>query len=176
MSVRKVHGRRVTATQIRIAEEVGLDVSSVNKILNRRKGPTFRKETIRRVFKAARRLGYDFTRLKYTHRRDTAREELALPVEFSIYDTKGAPYDRGTAMIKDVSRSGVRLADVVVPKQSFPLAPHIVGIRIQRHGLEKAEILGKVVRLDAKEGGLQLGVRFLDKQEEALRHLGKILN
>ena len=33
-------------TQVEIAHRVGLDVSSVNKILNRRSGPVFRKETI----------------------------------------------------------------------------------------------------------------------------------
>ncbi len=34
-------------TQVEIARRVGLDVSSVNKILNRRTGPVFRKATIR---------------------------------------------------------------------------------------------------------------------------------
>jgi len=49
-------------TQTEIAKAVGLDVSSVNKILNRCRGPVFRKETIRSVFKTAREMGYDFDR------------------------------------------------------------------------------------------------------------------
>jgi DNA-binding LacI/PurR family transcriptional regulator len=49
-------------TQLQVARMVGLDVSSVNKILNRRKGPVFKKETVDRVFKVARQLGYDFGR------------------------------------------------------------------------------------------------------------------
>lgn len=45
-------------TQVEIAKRVGLDVSSVNKILNRVPGPTFRKDTIKRVLAAAKEVGY----------------------------------------------------------------------------------------------------------------------
>lgn len=47
-------------TQVMIAERVGLDVSSVNKILNRKSGPKFKDETIRKVRRAAKELGYKF--------------------------------------------------------------------------------------------------------------------
>ncbi len=61
-------------TQVEIARRVGLDVSSVNKILNRRKGPVFKKEPTKQVFKVAKELGYDFGRLKYFHRRRHPRK------------------------------------------------------------------------------------------------------
>ena len=48
-------------TQQQIAETLGLDVSSVNKILNGVRGPKFRDKTIRRVFSTARLLGYSLT-------------------------------------------------------------------------------------------------------------------
>lgn len=48
-------------TQWEVARACGLDVSSVNKILNRRVGPKFRKETVRLVFKVAKQLGYRFS-------------------------------------------------------------------------------------------------------------------
>src|SRR5215510_10411156 len=80
-------------TQVEIARRVGLDVSSVNKILNKRQGPVFRKETIRKVFKIARDLGYDFTRLKYAHRRRFPRKELSLGVELYVYHKDGSLYD-----------------------------------------------------------------------------------
>ena len=63
----------MAVTQLEIARRVGLDVSSVNKILNRRAGPVFRKDTIKQVFKVARELGYDFSRLKYHHKRGSVR-------------------------------------------------------------------------------------------------------
>ena len=52
----------MSASQVEIARRVGLDVSSVNKILNRTPGPVFRKATIDRVFKVANELGYQFQR------------------------------------------------------------------------------------------------------------------
>ena len=45
-------------TQVEIARIAGLDVSSVNKILNRVNGPVFKKETVARVFRIAKKLGY----------------------------------------------------------------------------------------------------------------------
>src|SRR6185295_20277173 len=78
---RRLSGRDRMVTQVEIARRVGLDVSSVNKILNKRAGPVFRKETIRKVFRVAKDLGYDFGRLKYAHRRRFPRKELSLGVE-----------------------------------------------------------------------------------------------
>jgi hypothetical protein len=45
--------------QIDIARRVGLDVSSVNKILNKTPGPVFHKDTIQKVFLVAEAMGYD---------------------------------------------------------------------------------------------------------------------
>src|SRR5438477_7086410 len=84
-------------TQVEIARRVGLDVSSVNKILNRRQGPVFRKDTIKRVFRVARDLGYDFGRLKYQHRRRHPRKEMSVGAELCIYHKDGTVYDQGVA-------------------------------------------------------------------------------
>ena len=72
----------MAVTQLEIARRVGLDVSSVNKILNRRPGPVFKKETIKQVFKVARELGYDFTRLKYHHKRHSSAVRSRSPWSF----------------------------------------------------------------------------------------------
>ncbi len=48
----------MAVTQVQIARHVGLDVSSVNKILNKREGPVFKKTTVSRVFTIARELGF----------------------------------------------------------------------------------------------------------------------
>lgn len=47
-------------TQSDVAKRVGLEVSSVNKILNKRPGATFKTETVERVFAVAEELGYKF--------------------------------------------------------------------------------------------------------------------
>jgi len=43
-----------------IAEVLGLDVSSVNKIPNQTPGPVFNPKTIKKVFATARRMGFRF--------------------------------------------------------------------------------------------------------------------
>jgi len=48
----------MSVRQADIAKAVGIDVSSVNKILNRRPGVVFKEETIKRVFEAAERMGW----------------------------------------------------------------------------------------------------------------------
>ena len=49
-------------TQKDIAAELGIDVSSVNKILSKNKGGKFKDETIARVFRTAKRMRYDFAK------------------------------------------------------------------------------------------------------------------
>jgi len=47
-------------TQKDIARLVGLDISSVNKILNKKPGAVFHKKTVQAVFAAAKTMGYQF--------------------------------------------------------------------------------------------------------------------
>jgi transcriptional regulator with XRE-family HTH domain len=164
-------------TQLDIARRVGLDVSSVNKILNRRPGPVFRKDTIKQVFKIARELGYDFGRLKYHHKRGSNRKPMAVPLELSIYNSDGTLFDKGAAIVKDVSLSGALLTAVVLPQQSIPLRPHTIGIRMLDGALKGVEILGRPVRLahSGQGQGMNLAVEFLRTEEVKLKKLRKIL-
>jgi transcriptional regulator with XRE-family HTH domain len=76
--------RRITSrtvTQCDIAERVGLDVSSVNKILNFVEGPVFRKETREQVLRVAKELGYDFDRPTKTRLLAALRELVPLNVQ-----------------------------------------------------------------------------------------------
>lgn len=49
-------------TQKQIAKAVGLDCSSVNKILNKTPYAVFRRKTVNHVLRVARRMGYDLKR------------------------------------------------------------------------------------------------------------------
>lgn len=55
-------------TQAEIARRSGVAVSTVNKILRRKPGASFGAETIRRVWRVARELGYDLQARKYRRR------------------------------------------------------------------------------------------------------------
>lgn len=162
-------------TQVEIARRCGLDVSSVNKILNRKPGPVFRKETVRKVFKIARDLGYDFGRLKHSHKRVHARRDVALPLELTIYTADGTLFDRGTAVVKNISLSGALLSALVLPRQSFPLVPHTIGIRLLEGPLKDVEILSRPVRFAPRAEGLDLAVEFLRTEDSKLRALRKIV-
>jgi transcriptional regulator with XRE-family HTH domain len=167
----------MAVTQLEIARRVGLDVSSVNKILNRRPGPVFKKDTIKQVFKVARELGYDFTRLKYHHKRAQQRRPIAIPLELSIYNSDGTLFDKGAAVIKDVSLSGALLTAVVLPQQSIPLRPHTIGIRMLDGALKGVEIMARPIRLAhaGQNMGMNLAVEFLRTEEAKLKKLRKVL-
>jgi hypothetical protein len=63
-----------------IAQEVGIDASIVLDVLKEIPGSPVARETADRIFKAARRLGYDFKKLKIgkrmQHRKETFDEVL----------------------------------------------------------------------------------------------------
>jgi len=161
-------------TQIEIPRRVGLDVSSVNKILNRRKGPVFRQATIQKVFRIARRLGYDFNKLKFTHRRRHARQEVALGAEFAVYHRDGTLYDQGVATIRDLSPGGARVADVALPLGNLPTEPFTVSIKPMHKILEGVEIPGRVVRM-ATNGSTSYGIEFLKADPAVQKRLRKLV-
>jgi transcriptional regulator with XRE-family HTH domain len=161
----------MAATQGQIARRLCLDVSTVNKILNRRSGPVFKKETIKRVFKVAKDLGYDFGRLKYQHRRKYPRRSIAIPIELSIYLEGGKLYDRGTGLLQEVSLSGAKLSAVVLPGRAIPIVSHSIGIRIPDGPLKDVEILGHAVRLYPGEGAVGFAVEFLTTEESKAEQL-----
>jgi transcriptional regulator with XRE-family HTH domain len=162
-------------TQVEIARRVGLDVSSVNKILNKRQGPVFRKETIRKVFKIARDMGYDFGRLKYAHRRRFPRKELSLGVELYVYHKDGSLYDQGVATVRDISLGGAKICDVALPTGSLPVTPFSVGIRPMQKPADDIELQGTIVRLNAN-GSTSFGVQFGKLDVAAEKKLRRISN
>lgn len=158
-------------TQAQIARHAGVDVSTVNKILNRRHGPAYRKETIRRVFQAARRLGYDFGRLKHDHARRYPRKVVNLPVELSLYAPGDVLYERGRAVLRNVSLGGALLGALVLPGMRMPAGHFTMGIRLLEGPLRDTEVRGRPVRLVHREDSLELAMEFLGTHEDAARRL-----
>jgi len=162
-------------TQVEIARRVGLDVSSVNKILNKRAGPVFRKETIRKVFKVPKDLGYDFGRLKYDHRRRFPRKELSIGVELYVYKKDGSIYDQGVATVRDISLGGARISDVALSTGSLPVAPFSVGLRPMQKPLDDVQLQGQIVRLNIN-GSTTFGVQFGKLDVTVEKKLRRIAN
>ena len=148
-------------TQVEIARHVGLDVSSVNKILNRRPGPVFRKKTIGRVFKVARQLGFNFGRLKFRHRRRNERRNLALETGVSIYRNDGSLHSQGRGVIRDFSLRGARVTDIDLPGTGLPVEPFFVALRPVKELGDGSEYRGKIVRLSFGET-VGFGIEFCE--------------
>ncbi len=162
-------------TQIELARRLGLDVSSVNKILNRRQGPVFRPETVKRVFKVARELGFDFNKLKFHHRRRHPRRQVAIATEIYLYTRDGSLYDQGVATLRDLSQCGARISDIALPHNTLPTEPFSITLRPMVGPLDDVEIRGQIVRLHMEEA-TSFGIDF-DKIDASLaRRMKKLVN
>jgi hypothetical protein len=157
-------------TQVELARTLGLDVSTVNKILNRRPGFRFRKETIRQVFQMAKRLGYDFNRIKYPHRRRYPRADSQVPSDLLIYMNGGTVLEQGAAVIRDMSPVGALLSDIQLPSESLPIKPFTVGVRPRTQDMN-GELRGRVVRLETT-GRVTLGIEFTEFETEIESRIG----
>jgi hypothetical protein len=150
----------MAATQVEVAKKVGLDVSSVNKILNRRAGAVFKSSTVATVFKAAKQLGYSLERLKRAHGRAHERHDAGFPADLSLYDAaSGTSIDQGTCIVSDIAACGASLVDVHLPKGALPLKPFTVRLRMKGKS-NNVQVSGRVVRLTHIDKGLRLGIAF----------------
>lgn len=96
----------MSVRQTDIAKAVGMDVSSVNKILNRRPGPVFREETIRRVFEVARQMGYNFDRMIKGNMESILREVFPANLTAAqLAILRGLPLKRVKEIQKTIYRS-----------------------------------------------------------------------
>ena len=148
------------ATQKDIARRVGMDISSVNKILNRKKGPIFKKGTIEKVMRTAESLGFDFGRLKHDHRRKFERTVLSIPVEISIVMPGGEIHDRGIAAIEDLSLGGVKFGRVKLPSGTFPTGPFSVILRGAAPPFQGIELRGRLIRIEYSRDGSSFCIEF----------------
>lgn len=165
----------MAATQVEIARQVGLDVSSVNKILNRRSGAVFKQATVDKVFRVAKRLGYRFDHLKRTHRRAHERREVRISATLSLYGADGSRFDQGTCSISDIANCGASLIDVELPKGKLPVGPFTVVLEVASKKSTIA-IRGRIVRLRHDGMSLRLGIAFQDvgpELEKQIAGLGR---
>ena|SRR6185503_1233557 len=152
----------MVATQVEIARQAGLDVSSVNKILNRRHGPVFKKATVDKVFKLAKKLGYSLERLKRPHGRAHERHKAGFPGKLAIHRKDGSRFDQGNCLVSDIAACGASLVDVELPKGKLPVDPFMIRLELTGTKEELVEIWGRVVRLNHDGKSLRLGIAFRD--------------
>ena len=108
-------------------------------------------------------------------RRRHERKECSIPVELSVYLENGQLYDRGNAVLWNVSLSGALLRALVLPEKALPLEPHHIGIRLLDGVLKDFHILGRPVRLVHSEDGLHLAIEFAKTEPAEITQLRKLL-
>ncbi len=104
-----------------IADFLGLDRTTVTKILNRDPRYSASETTKERVFRAAELLGYDFTTIRRPFKREHGRTEINSPVEMAITLEDGTVFDSGTAVVRNLGVGGALLREIKLAKQVLPL-------------------------------------------------------
>jgi len=108
-------------------------------------------------------------------RRRHERKDCSVPVELSVYLENGQLYDRGDAVLWNISLSGALLRALILPEKALPLEPHHIGIRLREGVLKDFQILGKPVRLEHSEDGIHLAIEFVRTHEAQIQQLRKLL-
>lgn len=157
-----------------IADFLGLDRTTVTKILNRDPKYSASEATKERVFRAAEILGYDFTTIRRPFKREYGRIELNMPAEMTITLEDGTIFDAGTAVVKNLSVGGALLKEIKLPKQVLPLQNFTMLIKIV--DIPKlADLVGEceVMRLagSSDTGEPELGVRFMNATHRDRRRI-----
>jgi hypothetical protein len=98
-----------------------------------------------------------------------------LAVELSVYRADGRLFDRGTAVVKDLSVAGAMIIAIVLARRSFPLGPHTIGLRPLAGSVLLPEIVGRTVRFVHAGESVALGVEFLEGYREPATALYKRL-
>jgi hypothetical protein len=155
--------------QVDIARALRLDVSTVNKILNRKPGTKFRPETVQKVMELAKRRGYDFARLKFSHRRLDDRRPTDLRARLTVCLKDGTMYDRGESRLMDLSAGGARLTDLVLTRGALPVRPFHIFL-----DFDGCQLKSRPVRI-IQNGKFDLAVSFESLDSAARKRLRKLL-
>ena len=160
-------------TKKEIADHLGLDRSTVSKILNHYNRERFSRDTVERVEAAARELGY-----MKAQRRESPRRESWATAHFEIYLSNGTRFSEGSGVIKDLSGSGFLLGQVNLNGDHLPAVPHYYLVQVNDGSLKGYEYRCRPVRLIEAPGerNLNVGLTFDgagSREKKALERLVK---
>jgi transcriptional regulator with XRE-family HTH domain len=148
-----------------IADYLGLDRTTVTKILNRDPKYSASEATKEKVFWAAEKLGYDFTIIRRPFKREYGRTQIDAACEIVILLEDGEEFDRGKATARNIGVGGALLTEIVLKKMVLPLQNFTMQVKIldiANMGDMKGEC--ELVRMsdstEAREP--ELGVRFVN--------------
>lgn len=158
------------ATHQLIAKKLGLERSTVTKVLGQDRKCHFNPKTIQRIFKTAKRLGYDFSRMIRVKRREFDRKPANLKARIRLCLKNNDHFDSGHAVIENISPTGALLKKVSLPKRTLPLDPFTVDLTILQGRLKGVQAKGEVVRF---AGSHNMGMRFTEVDKASHKKLAQ---
>jgi transcriptional regulator with XRE-family HTH domain len=155
----------MAVSQKDIAENLGIDRSTVTKVLNRDPRYSASEKTRELIFQTAERLGYDFTAIRRPFKREYGRVDVATRAHIEILNEDGSLFDEGDSTITNLSIGGALMTDIRTGMMMIPLKPFSLRIGLVDIP-ELADLRGEceLVRIadQAESGKFQLGVRFVN--------------
>jgi hypothetical protein len=144
-------------TKKEIADHLGLDRSTVSKILNHYNRERFSRATVEKVEETARQLGY-----MKSQRRESPRKEAWATARFKIFLGDGSLFSEGSGVIKDFSANGFLLGKLILRGEHLPAAPHYYVVEVQDGSLQGLVYRCRPVRLieASEERFLNVGLTF----------------
>ena len=143
-----------------IADSLSLSFTAVCKIINGDPKYPVPKETRDLVFKRAKEMRYDVSRLYTRYRREYERKKVNIPTKVIIKCKRtNKVYNSGTAIIKNISRGGVLISNLKLLRNCLPINPFVCEIKVIKGVLKGCNIIGAPARITNNDG-MNLGIRF----------------
>ncbi len=156
-------------TQEDLARYCKIDQGSVSRILNKDTRDSFSRETVDRVFKAARELGYLHPALISSNRRESQRKKITVEADISMVRVAdGQVILTGQAEVDEISASGLLLRRVrILTGTGLPFEPVVVDVTVTSTKLKGFQARTQPARIVDRDGyGLAVQYRNDGMDEE----------
>jgi len=163
MKERKKH----KITQEDVAKACKIDQGSVSRILNEDTRDSFAEETVQKVFKVARELGYLHPSLITSNRRESGRRKAQLTGRVQVLIGTNTVFDEGEVDVDEISMSGMLLRNFRTKKRTLPMDRFKFLVEIGEGKLRGLKLRCKLVRFSDNEDEFALAVKFDSLDEDA---------
>jgi transcriptional regulator with XRE-family HTH domain len=172
--------KRSKRSQTAVARKLGLNPSTVSRILRGESLTNFSRKTIDRVYKTARKTGYPVLpenelRTVEVNRRRFPRKKVRIPVDLCLRTSDGSCGGKGKGILRDLSRGGALLGGVRLEERVFPAEPFTFCFQVSEGSLRDLKGCAVPVHMQVDGGSWAFGLRFAEMEEQHRRRLGRFL-
>ncbi len=158
--------KKSRVTQEDIAKACKIDQGSVSRILNEDTRDSFADFTVRKVFRAARELGYLHPSLITSNRRESSRRKAGVAGRVGVVIGTNTVYDEGEIDIDEISMSGMLLRNFRTKKKTLPMDRFKFDVEVTEGRLKGFKCRCKLVRFSDNEDEFALAVKFDSLDED----------